>query len=275
MRQQARHWRARGERIGLVPTMGNLHQGHLKLVEELSNHVDRLVVSVFVNPLQFGPSEDYESYPRTLADDLRALAGYPVDAVFAPSAEQMYPRGAPATTIDLPALTNTLCGADRPGHFAGVALVVAKLFNIVEPDAAAFGNKDYQQLQVIRRLVQDLDYPVEILGVATVREADGLALSSRNNYLDAEQRRVAAELYATLQEMVAELRAGRRDYQQLEAAGATRLRQAGFSRVDYLAIRRSDDLAAPSPADTELVCLGAAQVGAARLIDNIAVRLID
>jgi pantoate--beta-alanine ligase len=187
----------------------------------------------------------------------------------------MYPYGAPLTQIDLPDLTETLCGADRPGHFAGVALVVTKLFNIVEPDVAAFGNKDYQQLQVIRRLVKDLDMAVQIVGVPTVREADGLAMSSRNSYLDDGQREVASELFATLQQMAEALRANRRDFPQLEAEGRVRLESKGFARVDYLAIRRSDDLAEPGSADTELVCLGAAQIGAARLIDNIQVRLID
>lgn len=275
MLQQVRLWRGQGLRVGLVPTMGNLHRGHLRLVEELAGQVDRLVVSIFVNPLQFGPGEDYDSYPRTMAADMEALGGYSVDAVFAPTAKEMYPYGAPLTQIDLPGLTETLCGADRPGHFAGVALVVTKLFNIVEPDVAAFGNKDYQQLQVIRRLVKDLDMAVQIIGVPTVREADGLAMSSRNSYLDNGQRAVASELFVTLQQIAEELRAGRRDFPQLEAEGGARLERKGFARVDYLAIRRSDDLAEPGSADTELVCLGAAQIGAARLIDNIQVRLID
>lgn len=275
MLEQARRWRAQGQRIGLVPTMGNLHRGHLQLIEQLAPQVDRLVVSVFVNPLQFGPDEDYDAYPRTLEEDIRALSSCQVDALFAPSTQEMYPHGAPVTQIDLPELTNTLCGADRPGHFAGVALVVAKLVNIVEPDAAAFGRKDYQQLQVIRRLVKDLDMPVEVLGVPTVREADGLALSSRNNYLDAEQRPIAAQLYATLCAMAEELHAGRRGYPQVQAEGRARLLAAGFDRVDYLTIRRSADLALPTMADNDLVCLGAAQIGAARLIDNVEVRLID
>lgn len=271
MLAQARRWHRAAQRIGLVPTMGNLHHGHLRLVEELAPQVDHLVVSIFVNPLQFGPGEDYDSYPRTLTADLDALAEYPVDAVFAPTARQMYPYGAPATRIDLPELTATLCGADRPGHFAGVALVVTKLFNIVEPDAAAFGRKDYQQLQVIRRLVEDLDMPVQVVAVPTVREADGLAMSSRNNYLDAVQRRIAPNLYATLADMAAELRQGRQDYAHLEAAGRARLEAAGFDRVDYLAIRRCRDLATPDLTDSELVCLGAGQLGSARLIDNVEV----
>ena len=274
MRELSRAWRRDGERVGLVPTMGNLHAGHLALVERLAPEVDRLVVSIFVNPLQFGPDEDYDAYPRTLEADVAALEGFGVDAVFAPSTREMYPGGeAPWTGIDLPALTGTLCGASRPGHFAGVAVVVAKLLNIVEPDLAAFGQKDYQQLQVIRRLVADLDFPVGIVAVPIVREADGLALSSRNGYLSAEQRRRAPELYATLQEMAGALAAGRREPAAIEREGARRLRAAGFDAIDYVAIRRPGDLAEPRGDETALICLAAAYLGEARLIDNVEVQL--
>ncbi len=274
VRELSRHWRCRGERIGLVPTMGNLHAGHLALVDQLAGEVDRLVVSIFVNPLQFGPEEDYDAYPRTLEADLEALQGRGVDAVFAPSAGEMYPHGAPLTHVDIPALTGTLCGLDRPGHFAGVAVVVLKLLHLVEPDVAAFGAKDYQQLQVVRRAAADLDLPVAIRAVPTVREADGLALSSRNAYLDAEQRRRAPALYAALAELAEALAQGRRDFAALEAQGRERLTAAGFDAVDYVAIRRCDDLAEPTGEEPRLVCLGAARLGAARLIDNVEARLI-
>lgn len=277
MRALSREWRAAGARIGLVPTMGNLHRGHLQLVEQLAAQVDRLVVSIFVNPLQFGPSEDYTAYPRTLAADLEALAAYPVAAVLAPPVNEIYPAGALRTQIDVPALTNTLCGADRPGHFAGVAAVVTKLLNIVEPDLAIFGRKDYQQLQVVRQLVADLDLPTQIVAAATVREPDGLALSSRNQYLDPAQRRTAAALYATLRDLAETLtRGGARTtaeevarWADLEVQGRQRLSAAGFDAVDYVAIRRSDDLAAPRGDEQQLVCLGAARLGRARLIDNV------
>ncbi|MCC3751156.1 MAG: pantoate--beta-alanine ligase [Halorhodospira halophila] len=274
MRELSRAWRGRGERVGLVPTMGNLHRGHLELVDRLAGCVDRLVVSIFVNPLQFGPGEDYDAYPRTLDADLAALQGRGVDAVFAPTAREMYPGVEPPWTgVDVPALTQTLCGAARPGHFAGVAVVVIKLLNIVEPDAAAFGRKDYQQLQVVRRVVADLDLPVEIVEVPVVREGDGLALSSRNGYLDAEQRRRAPALYVTLRELAAALEAGRRDWQQLEAEACRRLEAAGFDAAEYVAVRRCDDLAEPRGDEPRLVCLGAARLGTARLIDNVEARL--
>ncbi|MFW6380259.1 MAG: pantoate--beta-alanine ligase [Halorhodospira sp.] len=270
----SRAWRARGERIGLVPTMGNLHRGHLELVDRLAGEVDRLVVSIFVNPLQFGPDEDYDTYPRTLAADLEALDGRGVDAVFVPTAREMYPGAEPPWTgIDVPALTQTLCGEARPGHFAGVAIVVVKLLNIVAPDAAIFGRKDYQQLQVVRRVVSDLDMPVTIHAAPVVREADGLALSSRNSYIAPEKRRCAPTLYAALCEMAQALQAGRRDWAALEAQGRARLLTAGFEAVDYMAVRRCEDLASPRGDEQCLVCLGAARLGAARLIDNVEVRL--
>ncbi len=273
MRDLSRNWRGRGLRVGLVPTMGNLHAGHLTLVESLAGAVDRLVVSIFVNPLQFGAGEDYESYPRTLEADRRALSAYPVDALFAPGAQEMYPHGEPVTVIDLPALTGTLCGAARPGHFAGVALVVAKLFHIVEPDEAAFGAKDYQQLQVVRRLTADLDLPVEVVAVPTVREPDGLAMSSRNHYLTPAERETAPALYETLRGVARELRAGRREYAALEREAAALLQEHGFDEVDYVAVRRPGDLAPPAGGEPRLVCLAAARLGAARLIDNLEVDL--
>jgi len=276
MRACTRDWRCQAERVGFVPTMGNLHRGHLELVDRLAPQVDRLVVSIFVNPLQFGPEEDYDAYPRTLESDLTALDGRGVDVVFAPTAREMYPGAEPPWTgIDVPALSQTLCGESRPGHFAGVAMVVAKLLNIVEPDCAAFGCKDYQQLQVVRRVVADLDLPVDIQAVPTVRESDGLALSSRNAYLDAEQRRRAPALYATLQvlaEQVARAGAEQPDgLAGLEAAARQRLLDSGFDAVDYVAVRRCDDLAPPRGGERRVVCLAAAWLGGARLIDNLVV----
>jgi len=260
------------ERIAFVPTMGNLHEGHLTLVRRAREQAERVIVSIFVNPLQFGAGEDFGSYPRTLARDAELLAAEGVDWLFAPGVEVMYPRPqAEQTRVVVPDISDILCGAARPGHFAGVATVVCKLFNMVRPDVALFGQKDYQQLLVIRRMVEDLAMPVTVVGVPTVREADGLAMSSRNGYLDAEQRRLAPALYRVLCDTAADLAAGEPPA-ALERAAALALDAAGL-HTDYLVIRRQADLTVPRPGDSELVILAAAWLGKTRLIDNLEVRL--
>jgi pantoate--beta-alanine ligase len=265
--------RARGDTIALVPTMGNLHEGHLQLVDAARARAPCVVVSIFVNPLQFGPTEDFEAYPRTLAADAAALAGRDVAVLFAPTVNEMYPDGPKlATRVRVDGLGDELCGASRPGHFEGVATVVAKLFNIVQPDLAVFGDKDRQQLTVIRRMVRDLSMALEIVGVPTVRAADGLALSSRNGYLDADARARAPVLYATLLATAERMTAAPGPITELEAEAEARLREAGFE-PDYVAIRRIHDLAPPQGGDRELVVLAAARLGSTRLIDNHPFRL--
>ncbi|WP_127477961.1 pantoate--beta-alanine ligase [Sulfurivermis fontis] len=266
-------WHAAGARVAFVPTMGNLHAGHIHLVDEAHRHADKVVASIFVNPLQFGPNEDFAAYPRTLAADQAKLAAAGCDLLFAPGEQEMYPLGREGLTfVEVPGLSDILCGAFRPGHFRGVATVVSKLFHIVQPAVALFGEKDYQQLLVIRRMVRDLDMPVEIIGVPTVREADGLAMSSRNGYLAAAERRLASEVYATLQALAAEVRAGARDYATLEAMAVARLERAGF-RPDYVSVRRAEDLGLPQAGERRLVALVAARLGKTRLIDNLLIDL--
>ncbi|WP_126454032.1 pantoate--beta-alanine ligase [Sulfuriflexus mobilis] len=273
LHEQLQAWRARGERIALVPTMGNLHEGHLCLVDEARRHAQRCLVSIFVNPTQFGPGEDLAAYPRTPEEDCALLESRGADAVFLPTVEVMYPQGeAISTGIAVPEeLANILCGASRPGHFNGVATVVAKLFNLVQPEVAVFGEKDYQQLLVIRRLVADLNMPVTIIGLPTVREAGGLAMSSRNRYLDAGQRQQAGQLYASLEACCARLQAGDRDIARLEEQAVVALQEAGFE-PDYVSVRRAADLGLPGSADRDLVILAAAGMGQARLIDNLRCR---
>lgn len=264
-------WRHQGETIACVPTMGNLHAGHLTLVAEARRRARRVVVSIFVNPLQFGPREDLAAYPRTLAQDEALLAGAGCDLLFTPTPETMYPRGQAAQTrVLVPGISDILCGASRPGHFAGVATVVCKLLNMIQPHLALFGEKDYQQLLVIRRLVEDLAMPVEIVGVPTVREPDGLAMSSRNGYLSAEERGRAPALYRTLLWAADALRAGR-TIPDVELEACRALEEAGL-RPDYLSVRRREDLAEAGEADQDLVILAAAFLGRARLIDNVALR---
>ncbi len=259
-------------RLAFVPTMGNLHEGHLALVRRARELAPRVVVSIFVNPLQFDRAEDLEAYPRTLERDARLLEAEGVDLLFAPGVEHIYPRGMEVhTRVEVPVVSEGLCGAARPGHFTGVATIVCKLFNLVQPDVALFGKKDYQQLLVIRKMVEDLALPVEILGVETVREADGLAMSSRNGYLTEEERGRAPALHAVLRQVASRLARGERDLQKLEAEGMGLLEASGF-RPDYFAIRRAADLGVPGPRDEELVVLAAAFLGKARLIDNVEVR---
>lgn len=277
LRQTIRHWRQAGDRIALVPTMGNLHAGHLQLVEAARDHADRVVVSIFVNPMQFsdasGNGGDFERYPRTFEADCVQLAAHNVDAVFAPSVAEVYPTGVEqASRVEVPGISDILCGEFRPGHFVGVATVVAKLFNMVQADVALFGEKDYQQLLVIRRMVADLCFPLDIIAVPTIREANGLAMSSRNQYLSVPQREQAAELYQTLQWLKQRIQEGESDFAALEMQACMRLEKVGFS-PEYVAIRRAQDLQPPSYAtgeEAELRILAAAWLGEARLIDNVA-----
>ncbi len=261
-------WRREG-RIAFVPTMGNLHAGHLTLVHEARKLADRVAVSIFVNPLQFGAGEDFASYPRTFERDRELLLDAGVDLLFAPTSELMYPRPAALQTrVEVPGLSDLLCGASRPGHFVGVATVVCKLFNMVQPNVALFGRKDYQQLAVIRRMTEDLDLPVRVVGVPTVREADGLAMSSRNGYLTPEERALAPALYRVLQEAAAVIQRGSRDFAAVEHRSVAALQGAGL-RPDYFSVRRAADLHPAQPEDSDLVLLAAAYLGKARLIDNL------
>ncbi len=262
-----------GGRVALVPTMGNLHQGHLTLVRRAKEVADRVVVSIFVNPLQFDRREDLEAYPRTLEEDIDRLEAENVDLLFAPGVESIYPEGMSRhTRVEVPVVSEDFCGASRPGHFVGVATIVCKLLNMVQPQVALFGKKDYQQLLVIRKMVQDLAMPVEIIGVPTVREADGLAMSSRNNYLSEAERRQAPALYRALRHTADRLRSGRRDFGDLEALAVGEIEDAGL-KSDYFSIRRATDLGEPGEADRHLVILAAAFLGKARLIDNLEVEL--
>ncbi|MET0085582.1 MAG: pantoate--beta-alanine ligase [Sedimenticola sp.] len=273
LRQQIGEWRRNGERIALVPTMGNLHAGHIELVKRATELADHVVVSIFVNPMQFGEGEDFEAYPRTLEADAVKLEGAKTDLLFAPPVDEVYPQSrGEQTRIEVPGISDILCGASRPGHFVGVATVVCKLFNMVQPDIAVFGEKDYQQLMVIRRMTDDLSMPVLIYGLATVREEDGLAMSSRNGYLTKDERASAPALYRTLQLIAIALQTGDKDFPGLEAQANTELEKAGF-RPDYFHIRRAHDLSEPNGDDTELVLLAAAHLGKARLIDNLPLNL--
>ena len=271
LRTRIRGWRQAGLRIGFVPTMGNLHAGHHSLVALARTHADRVVASVFVNPTQFGPGEDFSRYPRTPGPDAEGLAASGCDALWLPSVEEMYPYGATAAVrVRVPGVTEVLEGAHRPGHFDGVATVVVRLFNQVQPDVAVFGRKDYQQLAVIRYLVRDLAFPIELVAAPTQREADGLAMSSRNQYLSVEERAIAPVLHATLLAMRDALRAGV-PRPQAEAQADAALRGAGLV-PDYAAIRRPD-LSEPEVAAGALVALVAARLGRTRLIDNLEFEL--
>lgn len=272
VRARVRAWRAAGQTVGFVPTMGNLHAGHLSLVELARRVTDRVVASIFVNPTQFGPREDFARYPRTPADDRRQLTAHGVDLLFAPEVGEVYPFGTEdAVRLVMPALSRELCGAVRPGHFDGVGTVVCRLLNIVAPDVLVLGQKDLQQFVLLERLAADLRMPVRLVRGATVRERDGLAMSSRNRYLTADERARAPALHATLAALRDALRGGARDLAALEAKGRERLRAAGFV-PDYVEVRRAEDLARPSGApDEALIVLAAARLGKARLIDNVRV----
>jgi pantoate--beta-alanine ligase len=268
LRQQVRDWRREGLRVGFVPTMGNLHAGHFALVELAREHSDRVVASIFVNPTQFGPNEDYGRYPRTPDSDIAGLAGSNCDALLLPSVEQMYPFGTMGCVqMHVPGITDILCGAFRPGHFNGVAQVVARLFNMVQPDISVFGRKDYQQLQVIRYMTTEMSFPVRIIAAPTLREADGLAMSSRNQYLQGDQRTTAAMVYRTLCSMREQAANGMAP-QEIEALARRQLEVAGFS-VDYAEIRRTDLARPVAGSEPALLALIAARLGRTRLIDNL------
>lgn len=265
-----RQWRSQQQRtVALVPTMGNLHEGHLSLVKKAQQQADVVVVSIFVNPMQFGANEDLESYPRTLQADCQALEQLGVDAVFTPQVDDMYPRGLEAQTrIEVPGISDILCGASRPGHFVGVATIVCKLFNMVQPQVAVFGEKDFQQLQVIRLMTQDLSLPVDIIGVPTAREPSGLAMSSRNGYLSEAQKQQAASIYRTLQQLTQKLQQG--SPQDAQRWAVEELSRTGFE-VDYVEIRNADSLQPATAADAKWVALVAAKLGSTRLIDNLVI----
>ena len=273
IRDQLSSARADGKRIAFVPTMGNLHAGHLKLVSVARQNADIVVVSIFVNPLQFAPGEDFDRYPRTPDEDHSVLQALGVDIVFEPQTRTMYPdRPESSTFVEVPVLSDKLCGKHRPGHFRGVTTVVNRLFNIVQPHIAIFGKKDYQQLVIIRKMVEDLAMPVSILAVDTVREKDQLAMSSRNNYLDSRDRKIAPTLYATLDSIRSLIISIGEIPDDIEQQGMKRLKAAGFE-PEYVSIRRQADLLPPETADVQLVILGAARLGITRLIDNIEFEL--
>ena len=273
VRQHVRRWRSEGRRVAFVPTMGNLHPGHVSLIEMARSHGDRFVASIFVNPMQFGPNEDFAHYPRTPAQDARMLADAGCDLMFMPDVAEIYPNGSErATRVEVPGLSNILDGEFRPGHFEGVATVVAKLFHIVEPDVAVFGEKDFQQLTIIRRMVADLCLPITIVAAPTVRDPDGLAMSSRNQYLTDEERQKAPVIHQLLLAAVERLRAGDRDFTAIERNGLQALESGGF-RPDYFAVRRADDLSTPQADTRHFVVLTAARLGRARLIDNLQLRV--
>ncbi len=271
MRAQLKAWKHQGETVAFVPTMGNLHEGHASLFTMAHNHGTKVVASIYVNPMQFGLNEDWSKYPRTLDADCALLRDKKVDALFLPDDQVMYPIGTELQTyVEVPRLSDVLCGASRPGHFRGVATVVSKLFNLVQPDVAVFGEKDFQQLMVIRQMVRDLFVPIKVVGAPTHRADDGLALSSRNGYLTADERRVAPIIYQTLQWCRTALQT-RSDFTAIEQEASATLNNAGL-RTDYVAIRRSFDLLQPEPHEKQLVVLIAAFLGKARLIDNLTVQ---
>ena len=273
LRQQIRRLRMEGKRVALVPTMGNLHDGHMKLVDEAKARADVVVVSIFVNPMQFDRPEDLARYPRTLQEDCEKLNKRKVDLVFAPSVKEIYPNGTETHTyVDVPGLSTMLEGASRPGHFRGVSTIVSKLFNLVQPDIACFGEKDFQQLALIRKMVADMGFDIEIVGVPIMRAKDGLALSSRNGYLTAEQRKIAPGLYKVLSSIADKLQAGERDLDEIITIAGQELNEKGF-RADDIQIRDADTLLEVSETSKLAVILVAAWLGDARLIDNKMVEL--
>ncbi|ELT9927937.1 pantoate--beta-alanine ligase [Escherichia coli] len=273
LRQQIRRLRMEGKRVALVPTMGNLHDGHMKLVDEAKARADVVVVSIFVNPMQFDRPEDLARYPRTLQEDCEKLNKRKVDLIFAPSVKEIYPNGTETHTyVDVPGLSTMLEGASRPGHFRGVSTIVSKLFNLVQPDIACFGEKDFQQLALIRKMVADMGFDIEIVGVPIMRAKDGLALSSRNGYLTAEQRKIAPGLYKVLSSIADKLQAGERDLDEIITIAGQELNEKGF-RADDIQIRDADTLLEVSETSKRAVILVAAWLGDARLIDNKMVEL--
>ena len=271
LRQTVNAWRRNGESVGFVPTMGNLHDGHLKLVKKAKAHNDNVVVSIFVNPMQFGANEDLDACPRTIEEDKAKLISVGADAVFLPSVAEMYPAGLDAQTfVEVPGISDSHCGASRPGHFRGVATVVTKLFNMVQPDDAFFGEKDFQQLQVIRALARDLSMAVTIHGVPTEREASGLAMSSRNGYLSKEEKATASAIYEEMQRVKAGIEGGNIDFSELEDAMVTNLEAKGFKK-DYCQVVNASTFKAATANDKELVLLVAMFMGKTRLIDNLQI----
>jgi pantoate--beta-alanine ligase len=266
-------WHQEGDRIALVPTMGNLHKGHLALVALAKEHAERVIVSVFVNPTQFGPGEDYAAYPRTLEKDALKLTHAGADVLFAPSVDVIYPNGVDdATSVNVPDLSAELEGASRPGHFAGVASVVCRLLNMCHPNVAVFGQKDYQQFVILKRMTEDLHLPVQLIAGPTERDANGLALSSRNSYLDKDQQMTAAVISQALHAVSTMLEDGNRDCMALEHSAMEQITAAGLV-PDYVTIRDAADLSVPNEGSTHLVVLAAARLGAVRLIDNVLVEL--
>ena len=273
LRELRRRWQLSSERIAFVPTMGNLHDGHLSLVDQAKAQASKVVVSIFVNPLQFGPEEDLDAYPRTVDADMAALENLGVDVLFMPQVADIYPRGLEQQTfVEVPGLSYMICGASRPGHFRGVATIVCKLFNMVQPNMAFFGQKDFQQLQVIKAMVTDLSMNVSIHGVPTMREQDGLAMSSRNHYLSAQERIIAAQLYVVLNEIKETILQGRRDFSKIIEEYKASLQTRGI-KPDYIDIRAADTLLQPGHEDQRLVILAAGFLGKTRLIDNIQLNL--
>jgi len=273
LREELSDWRHSGDHIALVPTMGNLHDGHLSLVRLARKHAERVVVSIFVNPTQFAEGEDFEGYPKSLERDRRRLSRLHTDLVFVPDLETIYPFGIDnATSVTVPVLTDDLCGSFRPGHFDGVTSVVSRLFSLVQPDVAVFGQKDYQQQLVICRLTEDLSLPIKIICGPTQREEDGLALSSRNQYLSDSERAIAPNLFATLDGIGKDLESGKRNYEELEDHAVSKLQKLGFE-PEYVSIRRAENLGMPDRDTDELVVLAAAALGKARLIDNVIVHI--
>jgi len=272
LRVVMRGYRSNSETTAFVPTLGNLHDGHLSLVHKAKEVADRVVVSIFINPTQFDKAEDLAAYPRTLENDLTLLKQENIDLVFLPEADEMYPEGS-AARVEVDGISDILEGDSRPGHFSGVATIVAKLFNLVQPDISVFGEKDFQQLMLIQRMVDDLDFGIEIIAAPTAREDSGLAMSSRNNYLDEQQRnRIAPSLYAELTTIQKSILGGTRDYLKLQKEGTEILNKQGFT-TDYIEIRNAGDLSVAQETDKELVILASAWLGKARLIDNLRVSL--
>lgn len=270
MQLQIQAWKRAGHSIGLVPTMGNLHQGHLSLVKIAQQKCDKVIVSIFVNPMQFGPNEDFDNYPRTFEADQMLLSGLQTDAVFYPSVEEMYPSGLTQTKVQVPAeLTGLLEGANRPGHFDGVTTVVSKLFNMVQPDAAIFGQKDYQQLAVIKKMVKELAYSIEIFSAPIKREIDGLAMSSRNQYLNEQQRHIAPKLYTVLKDIEVSIESGNQQFNQLCKAASDRLLSEGFDAVDYIQVCNASSLLPINDNNEKKVILAVVRLGKTRLLDNI------
>ena len=273
LQQYVQHWKDHGQSIAFIPTMGNLHDGHMSLIEKGQSLSDRTICSIFVNPMQFGPNEDWDHYPRSLDSDLAKLEAIGCDLVYLPTASELYPEGLDKISqVQVTDLTDNYEGAHRPGHFTGVATVVLKLFNIVKPDVSVFGKKDFQQYRVISKMVQDFNLDVQIIGQETTREASGLATSSRNQYLDAEQKETAAIIYRTLQQVAAGIDQGERDFRALEQDAIASLDDAGF-KTDYFKICNAETLLPATPEDRDLVILVTAAIGQTRLLDNIEVSL--